>query len=392
LIKDPKSPGIFPGIFLVEFVPVNKTVKKSLIITGGVIFLLLIILLLFRLVPEPPVASVSKAREELSSARLNKAGTYSPLLFREAEALFDSAMANWQKENARFIYFRNFERADMFAEMSAKKSAEALQSSTLNAEDLKARLIHRIDSVNYLVVTLDRLFNSYPLEPEIRTRISKGKLLIKEAEIEYKKGEYVRADHKLTDSEDLLLTSYQSSLEDLEEYFSSFSLWKKWFDKTISESKRNRSYSVIIDKFAHKCHIYYNGVRKYEFTAELGINWVGDKRVKGDKTTPEGLYRIVKKLDRSGTKYYKALLIDYPNKEDTERFRKEISAGTLPGSADIGGLIEIHGNGGKGIDWTDGCVALTDSEMDLIFDILKVGTPVTIVGSSLGLQEILKGN
>jgi len=380
-----------PGDFLVNLFWMNRKVKISLIIAGGAIFILLIVLLLFRLVPEPPVVSVSKAREALSAARLNKAGTYSPVPYREAEALFDSAMANWQKENKRFIWFRDFEKVKKFAEMSGKKSAEALQSSTLNAEDLKTRLIHRIDSVNNLILTLDKLFNSYPLEPEIRTRISKGKLLLKEAEIEYKKGEYFRAGNRLADSEDLLLTSYQSSLANIEEYFSAFSLWKKWIDKTVSESKRNRSYSVIIDKFAHKCYIYYNGIRKYEFTAELGINWVGDKRVKGDKTTPEGHYRIVKKLSKSGTKYYKALLIDYPNKEDTERFRKEISAGTLPRSADIGGLIEIHGNGGKGIDWTDGCVALTDSEMDIIFDILKVSTPVTIVGSAVGLQEILKG-
>ncbi|MBW6501167.1 MAG: L,D-transpeptidase family protein [Bacteroidales bacterium] len=368
----------------------NKTIKYTLIITGGVIFILLIVLLLFRLVPEPPVLSVSKAREALSAARLNKAGTYSPVLFREAEALFDSAMANWKKENSRFIYFRDFERAEMFAVSSEKKSKEALQRSTLNSEDLKTRLIHRIDSVNNLIATFDRLFNSYPLEPEIRTRISKGKLLIKEAEIEFKKEEYLRADNKLIDSEDLLFMAFQTSLAGLKEYLSAFPQWKKWIDKTVSESKRTRSYSVIIDKFAHKCHIYYNGIRKYEFAAELGTNWVGDKRVKGDKATPEGHYRIVKKLAKSGTKYYKALLIDYPNREDTERFRKEISAGTLPRSADIGGLIEIHGNGGKGIDWTDGCVAITDSEMDIIFDILKVGTPVTLVGSAVDMHEILK--
>jgi L,D-peptidoglycan transpeptidase YkuD (ErfK/YbiS/YcfS/YnhG family) len=61
----------------------------------------------------------------------------------------------------------------------------------------------------------------------------------------------------------------------------------------------------------------------------------------------------------------------------------------LPASAKIGGLIEIHGNGGKGIDWTEGCVALTDSEMDIIFKFTKVGTPVTIVGSMTDLKEVL---
>ena len=52
----------------------------------------------------------------------------------------------------------------------------------------------------------------------------------------------------------------------------------------------------------------YNGVKKYEFDAELGKNWVGDKRVKGDKATPEGMYKITKKFGSNKTKYYKALL------------------------------------------------------------------------------------
>ena len=86
------------------------------------------------------------------------------------------------------------------------------------------------------------------------------------------------------------------------------------------------------------------------------------------------------------TKYYKAFLLDYPNDEDTARFKAEIAKGSLPASAKIGGLIEIHGNGGKGIDWTEGCVALTDREMDLVYKIVKVGTPVTIVGSMVDLK------
>jgi lipoprotein-anchoring transpeptidase ErfK/SrfK len=53
-------------------------------------------------------------------------------------------------------------------------------------------------------------------------------------------------------------------------------------------------------------------------------------------------------------------------------------------------MIEIHGNGGKGADWTAGCIALTDREMDSLFKIVKVGTPVTIVGSMHDLKYILK--
>ncbi len=175
----------------------------------------------------------------------------------------------------------------------------------------------------------------------------------------------------------------------LKNYFKSFSLWKKWTDMTLNESRKNRDYSIIIDKFSRKCFIYLNGSRKYEFDAELGRNWVGSKRVKGDMATPEGMYKIAQKFDSSKTKYYKALLLDYPNEDDKIKFRAEIERGTLPASAKIGGLIEIHGNGGKGIDWTEGCIALRDSEMDVVFKLAKVGTPVTIIGSMVDLKEVV---
>ena len=98
---------------------------------------------------------------------------------------------------------------------------------------------------------------------------------------------------------------------------------------------------------------------------------------------------MTKKLGSNNTKYYKALLIDYPNASDKAEFKKELARGTLPKNAKLGGMIEIHGNGGKGIDWTEGCVALSDSEMDVLFKLVKEGTPVTIVGSTLKLEQLI---
>jgi murein L,D-transpeptidase YafK len=105
--------------------------------------------------------------------------------------------------------------------------------------------------------------------------------------------------------------------------------------------------------------------------------------------TPEGMYKITKKIEGSKTKYYKALLLNYPNDEDKENFKSEIERGSLPASARIGDLIEIHGNGGKGIDWTEGCIALTDKEMDVVYKIARVGTPVTIIGSMVELKDVV---
>jgi murein L,D-transpeptidase YafK len=82
--------------------------------------------------------------------------------------------------------------------------------------------------------------------------------------------------------------------------------------------------------------------------------------------------------------------LNYPNYEDTAKFKEMVAKGILPKNAKIGGMIEIHGNGGKGVDWTEGCIAVTDDDMDDIFKIAKVGTPVTIVGSMYDLQSVLK--
>jgi hypothetical protein len=100
------------------------------------------------------------------------------------------------------------------------------------------------------------------------------------------------------------------------------------------------------------------------------------------------MYKIVKKFGSNKTKYHKALLINYQTRLTEEEF-EEIAKGTLPRSAKIGSLIEIHGDGGRGVDWTEGCIALTDSEMDVVYKIAMEGTPVTIVGSIVSIDQIL---
>jgi len=361
-----------------------------LIFTVVAVSVPIIILLLIRLTPEPPEAEMEFARESLSMAAKKRADTYSRKLYNQAKVYYDSAMVNWERQNARFIYFRNFERVAMFADLSAKKANEAADNAIGSTTNLKAKLKQKLTDLNNLIVDINDLFTTYPLTSEIRTRISKGKMLLKEAEVAYRNGQYLQANRKITDSEYLLTESHLYATSHLNDYFKLYPVWKGWVDKTINESRKNSDYSIIIDKFSRKCFIYLNGKKKYEFEAELGSNWVGDKRVKGDKATPEGMYKITKKFDGSKTKYYKALLLDYPNDEDKAKFKSEIDRGSLPASAKIGGLIEIHGNGGKGIDWTEGCVALTDKQMDVVYKIAKVGTPVTIVGSIIELKEIVE--
>ena len=111
----------------------------------------------------------------------------------------------------------------------------------------------------------------------------------------------------------------------------------------------------------------------------LGEHPEGKKIKRGDKKTPEGIYQIIDK--RKDKKYYRELLISYPNEEDKER-AKEL--GVNPGSG-----ITIHAQvpmfwDGKGDDytlshdWTNGCMAMTNKGINTIWNMVPVGTPVEI--------------
>lgn len=104
---------------------------------------------------------------------------------------------------------------------------------------------------------------------------------------------------------------------------------------------------------------------------------VGAKEREGDHKVPEGLYIVDRK--NSHSQFHLALHINYPNAADRERARR---IGAKPG-----GDIEIHGLGAKfawlgaahrQVDWTDGCIAVTNAEIEDIFKLVDVGTVMEI--------------
>jgi murein L,D-transpeptidase YafK len=114
------------------------------------------------------------------------------------------------------------------------------------------------------------------------------------------------------------------------------------------------------------------------FRVKFGANPKGHKVQQGDERTPEGLYYLTYKNANSA--YYKSIHISYPNGQDKENARKL--------GVDPGGDIMIHGqpNGYEWatffmqmVNWTDGCVALTNSDMDKVWDAIEPGTPIEIL-------------
>jgi murein L,D-transpeptidase YafK len=111
----------------------------------------------------------------------------------------------------------------------------------------------------------------------------------------------------------------------------------------------------------------------------LGKNAVGTKLKQGDYKTPEGTYRIIDK--RSDPKYYKEMLLSYPNAEDRERSR---SLGFSPGGgvtihAQVPWNWDGHGNDFTlSNDWTEGCISVTNEGMDMIWNNIALGTTIEI--------------
>lgn len=108
----------------------------------------------------------------------------------------------------------------------------------------------------------------------------------------------------------------------------------------------------------------------------LGRNPIGKKQFEGDMKTPEGLYFIDTKSAYS--KYHKNLNISYPNQADVS-FAKSYGK-------KAGGDIKIHGlpnnykeENYKRYDWTWGCIALTNTEIDELFEHIKMGCPIFIL-------------
>jgi hypothetical protein len=238
-----------------------------------------------------------------------------------------------------------------------------------------------------IVKKLSRMINQghFARSLLIRTELKLG-----EADLQHKKGEILEAEKRLTE-----LTPYLRDAEDmvfsiLERYRdpSHLQKWEGWIKEAISESEKNGIFSVVVTKIDRKLIVYKEGKPLMSFDVGLGPNSLADKTHAGDYATPEGKYRIVKKIPTS--QYYRALLLDYPNEEDKKRFQQQQKEGLIPPGVGIGGLIEIHGGGEDSI--TNGCISLEDENMDKLFDLLDVGTPVTIVGSTRRKNESFFGN
>jgi L,D-peptidoglycan transpeptidase YkuD (ErfK/YbiS/YcfS/YnhG family) len=335
----------------------------------------------------PPTYAINQCQQEISRAREVEAEKYAPQILLSAETSYELAMNEWKYQNERIFFVRDYSHMIGLIKQAADKAREAEEIALQIKDSLHSDLSAKLDAVDHKLEHFDEYYAHLPLSGTTRKNFTSAKLRYTESKEAFERGEYKQVGVNLDVASQLITKSVTEAHNFLSDYFKDLSKWRRWVDETVSWSEKNNATAIVVDKFAHRCYVYQNGKLKKEFHAELGPNWIGTKQYKGDKATPEGRYHVTKKKSQRQTKYYKALLINYPNDEDKARYDANVKRGSIP-KIGIGNLIEIHGDGGKGINWTDGCVALTNNDMDKLYDMVSVGTPVTIVGSLRSLKDI----
>ena len=144
------------------------------------------------------------------------------------------------------------------------------------------------------------------------------------------------------------------------------------------EPVQQHASKVLVLKTDHKLLLLDDGnnvIRSYSIA--IGRGGLGPKERQADHRSPEGRYVIDR--HKKDSRFHRALHVSYPNDFDRERARKL--------DVDPGGDIMIHGiqNGlgwlgplHRAVDWTDGCIAVTDAEIEEIYSAVPDGTPVEI--------------
>jgi len=173
------------------------------------------------------------------------------------------------------------------------------------------------------------------------------------------------------------IITLQEKIETLEQQTETLEQQTETLEQKIFALRTEPADKILIEKKERRLRLFSRGEVIKTYKIALGGNPVGPKERQGDNKTPEGTYIIDSRNSNSG--YHLSLHISYPNEKDKMR-AKEL--GVSPG-----GDIMIHGikNGlswvgasHADLDWTKGCIAVTDEEMEEIYELVPNGTIVEI--------------
>ncbi len=329
---------------------------------------------------DPAVAE--GARQALDSARRSSGASWSPAALTLAETTYRRGMEELRRQQNRFFLFRDLRPPTDTLALVETRAAEAMQDGDRRRVGVRGEAVAVLDRLSEVLEMMDDLETRASLPREGRVGLASARMGFVEASALMEAGAYQEAQ----DRAERALAKARDVADVLGEAFLRFAdaervqTWRTWIDETVAWSRNNKAVALVVIKERNVLDVYREGRKVLSLSADMGSNNLAQKYRQGDQATPEGRYRVQQVKGRGQSIYYKAFLLDYPNAEDLRRIRAAKDAGIIPAGAGPGALVEIHGEGGRGQDWTNGCVAVTNANMDQLFQMVKVGTPVTIVG------------
>jgi hypothetical protein len=329
---------------------------------------------------EPPVPpEVQKAISQEQDLWRAGAVVYAPREYRDYLAALSTGRDLLTRERSRFVWFRDYQPVvDSFREILTR--GEQIQSAIReNKAREREQITARLGQLQTKIRGLRNLSESVKDRRLAVRRLMKAEVLIDEAKALYAAGKGEAARMKL-DAATIEVNVAAKVIKPLVSRYvdrQQIARWRSLVDDAVAESRRSGDYAIVVSKIDRELVLYKSGAPVKTYPAGMGFNFLSEKLYSGDKATPEGKYRVIKKLP--GSKYYRALLIDYPNAEDQRRFAQAKRQNLIAKNAHIGGLIEIHGGGKDGM--TNGCVALENDHIQQLYGMVDIGTPVIIVGS-----------
>jgi len=333
---------------------------------------------------ESPVYTLLSAKDALEAAREAAAARWAPDALYQAEAAMRAALLEHRRQESRFYLNRDFRAARSSLELADAKAGSAREQAITAHELARAAADEALGAAEEALAEADRFAAVIHLARREQVLLERARLTLNEARIHHGTGDHIVAAEMAESAVDQAYRVQREAAGLASRFTDSDRIrtWRRWIEETIDWSRRTGSAAVIVNKESHQLTLYAAGRPVRTYAADLGSNTAGTKLHSGDNATPEGRYRITTKKGQGQSRYYKALLLNYPNDDDRERFAQLKKTGQIPARATPGGLIEIHGEGGRRKDWTQGCVAVRNDHMDELFRRVEVGTPVTIVGSA----------
>ena len=140
---------------------------------------------------------------------------------------------------------------------------------------------------------------------------------------------------------------------------------------------------IVIDKSDYELNVYDSKGWFATYPVVFGNGSLEDKKMEGDRNTPEGTFHIVSK--KVHDRWDRFMALDYPTSDSYEKFRERKSRGEIPSNARIGGGVGIHGTWphddyiiDRYKNWTMGCISMKNNDVEDLYSYVPTGTRVVI--------------